>query len=84
MARAEVCRAVAQAVAEAVDFGPRDIASAADRAWVTAAISDCVEWSVDDELDLVADLLAVALERAPNHLAERFDRSHEAGDFGID
>jgi hypothetical protein len=83
-ARSDASRALAEAVANSVDFGLKDISSPADRAWVRQAVVASVESTIDDELALLAEQLALAFEEAPNGLADRFDRSHEADELGVD
>ena len=73
-----------EAVADAVDFGPRDLASAGDREWLRGAISDCLHPSNDEELEVVAHRLAEAFAVGPGRLGERYDRSHEADELGWD
>jgi hypothetical protein len=82
--RDRLAGAMCKAVVEAVDFGSRDLATPEDHDWLEATIADCVESSIDAEIDLVAHLLAEALESAPHRLADRYDRSHEAEDYGLD
>ena len=76
--------ALCEAVVAAIDFGPRDLLSPTDREWLRDAITTCVDASVETELTLIAHLLAEALEAAPDRLGDRFDRSHEADEYGVD
>jgi hypothetical protein len=82
--RDRLVRTMCSVVVDAVDFGPRDIGSPDDRDWLEVTIAECVESTIDAELDRVAHLLAEALEGGPHRLADRFDHSHEADDYGVD
>jgi hypothetical protein len=78
-ARHALALALYEAVVDGLEFGPRDLATPADREWIHGAIAVPLQESVDVALDALAWRVAVLLGRAPDELGTRYVRSHEDG-----
>jgi len=83
-ARHALALALFEAVADGIEFGPRDLAAAADREWLHGAVAIPIQETADVALDALVWRLADLLGHAPNGLGERFTRSHEGADLGWD
>jgi len=83
-ARATVSKALYEVLLDAVDFGPRDLPTAADREAMRAAIAGPLQDATDIALRALIWRVAVAIDNAPPEIRDRFDRSHEAEELGLD
>jgi hypothetical protein len=83
-ARHAIALALFEAVADGVEFGPRDLAAAADREWLRGAIAIPIQETADVALDALVWRLADLLGHGPNGLGERFIGSHEGHELGWD
>jgi hypothetical protein len=75
-ARDRVAKALYAAVVEGLEFGPRDLPSQEDREWLRGAIAVPLDEATDAALETLVWSVSRALERAPNRLLDRFERSH--------
>lgn len=80
--RDRIARALYESIIDGLEFGPRDMASADDRAWIRGALAVWLHETADVALDLVAWRMSKAFEDAPNALGVRYDRSHEWEELG--
>jgi len=83
-ARDRVAAALYAAVVEGLEFGPRDLPQAGDREWIRGAIAVSLQEATDAALEVLAWSIATALERAPNELLERYERSHHLAELGFE
>ena len=83
-ARHALAATLYEVVVEGLGFGPRDLESADDRAWIRGALAMPLQETVDLALDALAWRIAEVLDRAPDGLGERYDRSHESEELGWD
>ena len=83
-ARDRVASALFQAVVEGLEFGPRDLPRAEDREWIRGIIAVPLQEAADAALQVLAWSVSRAMERAPNGLLERFERSHHLEYLGIE
>ncbi len=83
-ARHALALALFEAVADGIEFGPRDLAAAADREWLRGAVAVPIHESAEVALDALVWRIADLLGRAPNGLGERFTSSHEGEELGWD
>ena len=79
-----VASALFQAVVEGLEFGPRDLPRAEDREWIRGIIAVPLQEAADAALQVLAWSVSRAMERAPNGLLERFERSHHLEYLGIE
>lgn len=80
--RDTVKKALYDVLIDAIDFGPRDLPLPEDREWMRGAVAVPLQEAADVALDALVWSVAKALERAPDRIRERFDRSHEGEDLG--
>ncbi len=83
-ARDKVAKALYEAIIEGLEFGPRDLPQAADREWIRGQIAIPLQEATDAALEVLAWSVGVALERAPNGLLDRYERSHHLAELGFD
>ena len=83
-ARHALAMALYEAVADGIEFGPRDLVASADREWLHGAVAIPIQETADVALDALIWRLADVLGRGPNDLGERFTRSHEGVELGWD
>jgi hypothetical protein len=83
-ARHEVAKALYEAVVDGLEFGPRDLPRAEDRAWLHGAIAVPLQEATNAALDILVWRIGRALDGAPNGLKERFEESHHMADLGFD
>jgi hypothetical protein len=83
-ARDALALALFEAVADGIEFAPRDLAAASDREWLHGAVAIPIQETADVALDALVWRLADLLGRAPNGLGERVTGSHEGDELGWD
>ena len=83
-ARHALAVALFEAVADGVEFGPRDVAAASDREWLRGAVAIPIQETADVALDALVWRLTDLIGRAPNGLCDRFAASHEGEELGWD
>ena len=83
-ARDRVAAALYAAVVEGLEFGPRDLPRADDREWIRGAIAVSLHEATDAALEVLVLSMTLALERAPNGLLERYERSHHLAELGFE
>ena len=83
-ARATVSKALYEVLLDAIDFGPRDLPTAADREAMRSVISGPLQEATDIALRALIWRIAVAMEKTPPDVRERFDQNHDAEDLGLD
>lgn len=83
-ARNKVAKALYEAVLEGLEFGPRDLPLQEDREWIRGAIAVPLQDATDAALEVLSWSVSRTLERAPNGLLDRFERSHHLEQFGIE
>ena len=83
-ARQAIALALFEAVADGIEFGPRDLALAADREWLHGAVAIPIQETADVALDALIWRLTDLLGRAPNGLGDRYATSHEGDELGWD
>jgi hypothetical protein len=81
-ARDKVARALYEAIVDSVEFGPCDLATAADRDWIRGAIAVPIQEATDVALRVLAWHLEQALERGPDRLLDRLEASHHGEGLG--
>lgn len=70
-ARDRVARATFEVVADGLDLGPIAVRSAADRAWVRAAISGPIQRAAEHVIERLVDDLQAAFDGGPADLVDR-------------
>lgn len=83
-ARDNVMKALYEAVVDGLEFGPRDLPLADDRAWIRANLAVPLQEATDAALQVLIWRMSRTLEQAPNGLLDRFEQSHHAVDLGIE
>jgi hypothetical protein len=83
-ARDKVAKALYEAVVEGLEFGPRDLPLADDREWIREAIAVPLQEASDAALKVLAWSVGRALERAPNDLLDRYERSHHLRELAVE
>jgi len=83
-ARDGVASALYEALVEGLEFGPRDLPLAEDRDWIRGVVAVPLQEATDAALEVLAWSVSRALERAPDGLLDRFERSHHLGYLGIE
>jgi hypothetical protein len=83
-ARDKVARALYEAAIEGMEFGPRDLPGAEDREWIRGALALPLQEATDAALEVLVWAMAQVLERAPNDLLTRFERSHHLEELGFE
>ncbi len=83
-ARDNVMKALYEAVADGLEFGPRDLPMADDREWIRGNLAVPLQEATDAALEVLIWSLSRTLERAPNGLLDRFDHSHRADELSIE
>lgn len=81
-ARDKVSKALYEAVQDGLEFGPRDLPLAEDRDWIRGAIAIPLQEAADAALEVLTWSVSRALERAPDGLLDRFERSHLGRELG--
>jgi hypothetical protein len=77
-ARDNVMKALYEAVVDGLEFGPRDLPLADDREWIRGNLAVPLHEATDAAIQVLIWSVSRALERAPNGLLERFERSHQS------
>jgi len=80
--RDRIAKALYEVIHDGLEFGPRDLPTAADREWIRGAIAIPIQETTEVALHVLAWRLAQALERAPNGLMSRFHASHRWVELG--
>jgi hypothetical protein len=83
-ARDSVMKALYEAVVDGLEFGPRDLPLADDRAWIRGNLAVPLQEATDAALQVLVWSVSRALERAPNGLLERFERSHQSEELSVE
>jgi hypothetical protein len=83
-ARDRVRKALYEALVEGLEFGPRDLPLADDREWVRGAIAAPMQEATEAAIEALVWSVDEALERAPNGLFDRYIRSHNLRELGIE
>lgn len=83
-ARDKVSKALYEAVVEGLEFGPRDLPLPEDRDWIRDHLASPLREATDAALEVLAWSVSRALERAPEGLLDRYERSHHLVDLGLD
>jgi hypothetical protein len=83
-ARDKVAAALYEAVVEGLEFGPRDLPLADDREWIRGAIAVPLQEASDAAIEVLVWSVRRVLERAPNDLLDRYARSHDLQELGIE
>jgi hypothetical protein len=83
-ARDKVLKALYEAVHDGLEFGPRDLPLAEDREWIRGAIAMPLQEAADAALEALTWNVSRALERAPDGLLDRFERSHSGKELGAE
>ncbi len=83
-ARDKVAKALYEAAIEGLEFGPRDLPDAEDRAWIRGNIAIPLQDATDAALEVFAWSVSRALEQAPNGLLDRYEKSHHLAELGIE
>jgi hypothetical protein len=80
--RDTITKALYDVVLDAIDFGPRDLPMREDRDWMRGAVAVPLQEATDVALHALIWNVAEALQRAPDRIRDRFDRSYEGEDLG--
>jgi hypothetical protein len=83
-ARDSVTKALYEAVLDGLEFGPRDLPLADDRAWIRANLAVPLQEATDAALQVLIWRMSRTLEQAPNGLLDRFEQSHQLEDLGVE
>jgi hypothetical protein len=83
-ARDRVAKALYDAVIVGLEFGPRDLPMADDREWIRGNMAIPLQEATDAALEVLAWSMSRALERAPNGLLDRLERSHHLEELGFE
>jgi hypothetical protein len=83
-ARDNVMKALYEAVVDGLEFGPRDLPLADDREWIRGSLAVPLHDATDAALQVLIWSVSGALERAPNGLLERFERSHYSEELSVE
>lgn len=83
-ARDKVSRALYEAVVEGLEFGPRDLPRADDRDWICGNLAIPLQEATDAALEVLTGSVTRTLERAPNGLLDRFEKSHHLEELGFE
>lgn len=83
-ARETVATALLEIALEGLEFGPRDLPLAEDRDWIRGHVSSPLQEATDAAFRTLVSSLSQELERAPRGLLDRFERSHDLEDLGIE
>lgn len=83
-ARDTVAKAFYEVILDTDEYGPRDLATAADREWLRGAIALPIQEATELALHDLARRLAHALEQAPDRLRMSHDTSHDGQEFGAE
>lgn len=81
-ARDKVAHALHEVLLDGMDFGPCGLPQADDRDWIRGATAIPLQEATAAALQTLAWGMARALERAPNGLLDRFERSHRWQELG--
>jgi hypothetical protein len=83
-ARDKVAKALYEAVLEGLEFGPRDLPRPEDREWIRNHLAVPLQEATDAALQVLVWSVSRALDTAPNGLLDRFERSHDLEELGIE
>jgi len=83
-ARHALATTLYQVIFEGLEFGPGDLATPEDREWIRGALAIPLQETVDLALDAIAWRIAELLDRGPEALGDRYDRSHGGDELGWD
>lgn len=83
-ARDKVAKALYEAAVQGLEFGPRDLPDADDREWIRGNIAISLQDATDAALEVLAWSVSRTLERAPNGLLDRYERSHHLAELGLE
>jgi len=77
-----VTKALYDVLIDAIDFGPRDLPLTEDREWMRGAVAVPLQEATEMALQSLAWHIALAFDRAPARIGDRFERSHEGEELG--
>ena len=83
-ARAMVSKALYDVLLEAIEFGPRELPSPADREALRIAAAGALQEATDMAIRALVWRVTLAIDHAPPEVRERFDRSHDGEELGLD
>jgi hypothetical protein len=83
-ARDKVARALFSAVVQGLEFGPRDLPRPEDREWINANLGESLQEATDAAISALVWSVSRALERAPDGLVDRYERSHHLEELGFE
>jgi hypothetical protein len=83
-ARDRITKALYESVVEALEFGPRDLPRIEDREWIRGAIAIPLQEATDAAVHVLSRSLARTLARAPEGLLDRFQRSNQFAELGLE
>jgi hypothetical protein len=81
-ARGKIAGAMYEVLLEGMEFGPCELPQAEDREWIRGAMAVPLQEATDAALASLSWGMVRALERAPNGLLDRFERSHRWQELG--
>lgn len=80
--RDRIAKALYEVVHDGLDFGPRDLPTAADREWIRRALAIPIRETTEVALHELACRLTQALEGAPDELIDRVHAGHRWVELG--
>ena len=81
-ARDRVAQALYEALLQGIEFGPCELPQPEDREWIRGAMAIPLQEATDAALQFLSWGITRALERAPDGLLGRFERSHRWQELG--
>lgn len=81
-AHARVAQVLYEVLLEGTQFGPCDLPQPQDGDWIRGAMAVPIQEATDAALESVSWSMAQALERGPDRLLARLERSHCGAQFG--
>jgi hypothetical protein len=81
-ARDKIAHALHEVLLDGMEFGPCELPGADDREWIHGAMAVPLQEATDAALQALSWGVTQALERAPEGLLDRFERSHRGRDLG--
>lgn len=80
--RDRIARSLYEVILDGLDFGPRDLPTAADREWLRGAIAIPIQETTEVALHDLAWRLSQAIGHAPDELVARVHASHRWMELG--
>jgi hypothetical protein len=81
-ARDKIAGVLYEVLVAGMEFGPCELPQAEDREWIRGAMAVPLQEATDVALESLSWSMIRALERAPNGLLDRFERSHRWQELG--